>query len=286
MESTCTISVFESSTATGAFFSSNRRRPSGRKASRKKSRRRSAACAGKIVWSSSRSGDHQIYLLTLPDLRTYQLTTNPHVDYYPRISPEGERILFARSQKRWVSERDQRPWDVYLLELSSGKEFLVARNGNFPNWLPDGRHISFLRGDQVLVKALDSEREKVVFDGRRPPYEAEPQTPELSPADSNLLAVTLRGKLSGVFLLHLSSNRYTRFGENGCELTWTPNGRGLIWVESGGRGGTRIFFASLDQQRNQILMDLPSEFSHEYFPKIANDGQSLHLGRVPGRSRT
>ena len=48
---------------------------------------------GKIVWSSSRSGDHQIYLLTLPDLRTYQLTTNPHVDYYPRLSPEGGRIV-------------------------------------------------------------------------------------------------------------------------------------------------------------------------------------------------
>ena len=237
---------------------------------------------GKIVWSSSRSGNHQIYLLTLPDLRTYQLTTHPHVDYYPRISPEGGRILFARSQKRWVSERDQRPWDVYLLELSSGKEFLVARNGNFPNWLPDGRHISFLRGDQVLIKALNSERENVIFDGRRPPYEAEPQTPELSPRDSNLLAVTLRGKLSGVFVLHLSSNRYTRFGENSCELTWTPDGRGLIWVEAGGRGGTCLFYSSLDQTRRHLLMDLPLDFSHEYFPKLSNDGKWLVWGASRG----
>ncbi|MBA4394900.1 MAG: hypothetical protein C0407_15215, partial [Desulfobacca sp.] len=51
----------------------------------------------KIVWSSSRTGNHEIFLMTLPDLRMYQLTHNSYVDYYPRFSPDGESILFCRS---------------------------------------------------------------------------------------------------------------------------------------------------------------------------------------------
>lgn len=237
---------------------------------------------GKLVWSSSRSGTHQIFLLTLPDLKQYQLTSHPHVSYYPRISPDGNRILFARSQQRWVSERDQRPWDVYLFDLGSGKESLVVKNGNFPAWLPDGEHFTFLRGDLVLMKRLGGSKETLLFNGRRPPSEAEPQTPELSPKDPDLLAITLRGKLSGVFLLRLSQNRLTRLGDDSCELTWMPDGRALAWVETGGRGGTQILHSGLDGRGKKVLMDLPLTFSHEYFPKVSNDGKWLVWGASEG----
>ncbi len=237
---------------------------------------------GKLVWSSSRTGTHQIYLLTLPDLRLYQLTNHPHVSYYPRLSPEGNRVLFARSQRRWVSERDQRPWDIYLFDLGTGRETLVVKNGNFPAWRPDGEHLTFLRGDQVLLKKLVGPKEKVLFNGRREPYQAEIQTPELSPRDPDLLALTLRGKLDGVFLLRLSQDRFTHLGGGSCELTWMPDGREVVWVENGGRGGTRIVLSNLEGREKKVLMDLPLSFSHEYFPRVSNDGQWLVWGASEG----
>ena len=63
----------------------------------------------KVVWSSSRSGNHELYLLTLPDLELYRLTHNDRVEFYSRFSPDGKRIVFARSQRLWVSERDLGP---------------------------------------------------------------------------------------------------------------------------------------------------------------------------------
>jgi Tol biopolymer transport system component len=237
---------------------------------------------GKVVWSSSRTGTHQIFMMSLPNLRIYQLTDQPYVNYYPRFSPEGQRVVFARSQRPWVSERDQVPWDVYVLELTGGKERLAARNANFPLWLPDGERILFLRKSAVVIKDLASGREQVVFDGRKPPWDGEPSTPELCPWDPNLLTVTLRGKTEGVFIYNLKQGTYSLVAGTGCESTWKPDRPEIAWVENGGRGGTHLLASPVDRIRSRVLMDLPSPFSHEYFPRFSSDGAWLVWGASRG----
>ncbi|MFH0788221.1 MAG: hypothetical protein V2B13_11490 [Pseudomonadota bacterium] len=237
---------------------------------------------GKVVWGSSRTGSHRIFLMTLPELTIYQLTKHSHVDYHPRFSPEGNRIVFARSQKKWVSERDQLPWDVYLYDLETGKEGLVARNGNFPLWLPDGKRILFLRDHQVVMKDLVSQREKIIFDGRLPPFEGEPSNPELSSENPELLVVALRGKHNGVFLMDLSKGSISFFGKDACEITWLPRSSDLVWVEVGGKGGTLLMTSPSRKVERSIFMDLPFSFSHEYFPRFSRDGQWLIWGASEG----
>ncbi|MEW6185500.1 MAG: hypothetical protein AB1585_07150 [Thermodesulfobacteriota bacterium] len=237
---------------------------------------------GKLVWGSSRTGSHQIFLMTLPELTIYQLTHHPHVDYHPRFSPEGSRIVFARSQRKWVSERDQLPWDIYMYDLETGREKLAASNGNFPFWLPDGQRILFLRDRQVIVKDLITDKESIIFNGRRPPRDAEPSTPELVPLNPDRLAVTLRGKPSGVFLADLSRHRLEMFSENACEITWLPGTSNLVWVEVGGRGGTQLITSPVEKVKKRMFMDLPFSFSHEYFPRFSRDGKWLVWGASEG----
>ncbi|MBI5583907.1 MAG: PD40 domain-containing protein [Deltaproteobacteria bacterium] len=237
---------------------------------------------GKVVWSSSRTGTHQLYLMSLPDLRIYQLTNHPHVNYYPRLSPEGRRVVFARSQRPWVSEREQAPWDVYVLELTGGKEQLIARNGNFPQWLPDGERILFLRKSEVVIKDLPSGREQVIFDGRKPPWAGEPSTPELSPWDPDLLTVTLRGKTEGVFIFNLIQGTHSLVSGTGCESLWRPDRPEIAWVENGGRGGTHLLASPADRLSNRVFMDLPGSFSHEYFPRFSSNGRWLVWGASAG----
>lgn len=98
----------------------------------------------RVVWSSSRTGNHEIYLMTLPEMLTYRLTNNDRVDYFPRFSADGEQVVFARSQHPWVSEREIAPWDIFLLTPADGTERLLARDANYPQWV-DSHHISFLR---------------------------------------------------------------------------------------------------------------------------------------------
>jgi Tol biopolymer transport system component len=237
---------------------------------------------GKVAWSSSRTGTHQLYLMTFPDLRIYQLTDHPHVSYYPRFSPEGGRIVFARSQRPWVSEREQAPWDVYILSLAGGKERLAAKNGNFPLWLPDGERILFVRKDEVVIKDLHTEKEKVIFDGREPPFNGEPSTPEMCPWNPDLITFTLRGKEDGVFILDLKTKRRILVSASGCESTWSPDRREIVWVQNGGRGGTRIMASPADRVQGRVFMDLPFSFSHEYFPRFSADGKWFTWGASEG----
>jgi Tol biopolymer transport system component len=237
---------------------------------------------GKIVWGSSRTRTHQLFLMTLPDLRMYQLTDSPFVSFHPRFSPEGERIVFARSQRPWVSERDQIPWDVYILSLAGGKERLVANNGNFPLWLPDGERILFLRKDEVIVKDLQTEKEKVIFNGRKAPFDGEPSNPEICPWNPALLSFTLRGKTDGVFILDLKTGHRTLVSQSGCEATWRPDRREIVWVENGGRGGTRIMISPAERVGREVFMDLPGSVSHEYFPRFSADGKWFIWGASEG----
>ncbi|MCB2225971.1 MAG: flippase-like domain-containing protein [Desulfarculaceae bacterium] len=229
----------------------------------------------KVVWSSSRSGNHELYLLTLPELKLYRLTSNDRVDYYARFSPDGKRLVFARSQKPWVSERDEIPWDAYVLDLASGKESLAANNANYPQWAGEGK-ISFMRGGQTVLKDLATGKESVIYDASGPPVQGVAQTPELSP-DGKLLAFTARGKQRGTMVYDLASKELRTIA-GGCEITWFPGGQEVLWVENGGHGGNQILASRLSPVKPRVFMDLPGAHSHEYFPRLSPDGRWLVWG--------
>ncbi len=225
----------------------------------------------RIAWSSNHSGNHELYLLTLPGLRLYRLTRNDRVDFFPRFSPDGQELVFARSHKKWVSERNWKLWDVYGLSLASGAEQRIAPNGDYPLWVGPGE-ISFLRGNQVVLRRLDSGKERVIFDSTGPPVSGTIGTPALSPVDRNLLAVAARGGRDGVFVVNLATKRLTKYGP-GCELGWFPGGKRLYWVEPRGRGRTRVMASPLSPVKPKVFMDLPGSHSHEYFVRFSQDGR-------------
>ena len=51
----------------------------------------------------------------------HPITKGEAVDWFPRFSPDGSRILFTRSKKGWVFERDATPRESGL--------YTVARRG-------------------------------------------------------------------------------------------------------------------------------------------------------------
>jgi hypothetical protein len=234
---------------------------------------------GLVTWSSNRSGNHELYLLDLRARTVRRLTRHPHVDFFGRFSPDGRRLVFLRSQREWVSFRDPTAWDVYLIGVDGTGERRLAQGGYSPTWAPDGRAVVFLRGTRVVRLDLDTGRETLVLDaavteGIQGPVE----NPELSP-DGRRLAVTARSaRYDGVAVVDLPGGSLHRLSPGqACQLTWTPAG-GLVWVEPGGRGGTQLMTAPSPAGPRQGLIDLPGPYSHEYFPRLANDGRWLIWG--------
>ena len=111
---------------------------------------------------------------------------------------------------------------------------------------PDGTQISFLRSEREWVSFREDE-------------------------SWDLYVINADGTDERFTYLPLSSSR-------ACQITWVPGRRHLVWIDGEGRGGTHVMHASLDEPREAVLMDLPHDYSHEYFPRITAGGEWMIWG--------
>lgn len=237
--------------------------------------------AGFVVWSSNRGGNHDIWRMDLPGGRVQRLTSDPHVDYFPRVSPDGKRIVFARSREAWVPQRNETPWDAWLLELDTGRATRVAEFANAPAWIDNDTFLFQRRGTQVVARTISTGAEQVCAESGRGdiPAGALLETPHYNAATRQLVA-TLRGPVRTTALIDEGS-RMRRI-DNGCQIHWTPDGAQFLGT---GRGRMHTGFWLTDPRtlRSTLLFDSPTDWSHEYFPKLSPDGKWLVFGASQGK---
>lgn len=233
----------------------------------------------RIVWSSNRSGNHELYLLDLASRSLRRLTSHPNVDFFPRFSPNGRQIVFLRSQREWVSFRDSSAWDLFVISADGTGEQRIAQGGYHPSWTMDGRAIIFHRDARVFRYEVASRSESLLFDGEKEVAGIKESGDfELAP-DQRHLAFALRRPFEGAAVFDLDTHRLSPLTQvQACQTTWAPDGRSLVWVETGGLGGTRLMTGNPGGTERRVLMDLPGAYSHEYFPKLSNDGGWLIWG--------
>jgi hypothetical protein len=237
---------------------------------------------GFIVWSSNRSGNHDIFMLSMPDLLITRLTDHSNVDYFPRISPDGKKIVFSRSQLPWVSQRDYIPWDVYMLDIESRRETLIAKNGNTPTWSEDGKMIYFQRNAKEFIKYnLDTQKEHLIFKSGVPPIPNDVilETPNFN-MQKRKLAVTIRGS-KRMTAIYSEDGEFIKI-DAGCQISWAPDYTYLYYVDHIGKQGN-AFFKYYPQTKKRIKwFALDNIFRHRYFPKVSNNGHYLVFGASIG----
>ncbi len=240
---------------------------------------------GLIAWSTSRIGNHDIFVMKTDGSAVRALTKGEHVDWYPRFSRDGARILFTRSKKGWVSEKDaNRPekWDLYTM-TPQGKELkLVVKDASWGVWIGDDK-VLFARGTKVLTRELAGDKEELLVDSAKVASlgGADLQNPHLS-QDGKHLAITLRGARRETGIFELASKAWTKTGE-GCQINWFPAGDRIIWINPSGNGGSEVFSVPVTGGKltkehayeEMRYIDIPGRRSHEYFPQLDRGGKWL-----------
>lgn len=253
---------------------------------------------GKIVWSTSRANSkHDIWIMNADATHPKALTQSNQVDWFPRISPDGTKVLFNRSKSGWVSEdqaSDPEKWDLWMIDIDGRNEQLVVSNATWGTFRPDAKNIVFSRASKVFLMDLESKKETMILDGEKA-FNTKGvilQEPNMSP-DGKHIAMTLRGSLRETGVWDIEKKIWTKSG-GGCQIDWYADGSRLYRVNSTGNGGTAApseilwfnvkdgkpvekigFFGIPEAVR---LMDLPGRRSHEYFPKVSPDGKWLVWG--------
>lgn len=93
-----------------------------------------------LVYESRASGNSEIMRIDLADGSVVNLTNSPFADQYPRVSPEGSRILFQ-------SNRDLN-FEIYVMNADGSSPRNLTANAaddRFASWTPDGESIVWSR---------------------------------------------------------------------------------------------------------------------------------------------
>jgi Tol biopolymer transport system component len=243
---------------------------------------------GTIVWSSSRVGNHDLFTMKTDGSGVKRITEGDAVDWFPRFSPDGTKILFCRSKKGWVSERDANngdKWDIFTVNPDGSQPTKVIDNGSWASWI-GGDEVIFARGTKILRTKLGSGKETELVDSASVPdlNGAELQQPELS-RDGKYIAITLRGSKRETGIWDVAKKTWRQTGL-GCQINWTPDGSAIYWVNPTGNGGSEVFRMPIKDGKpakeftddDLRFMDMPGRRSHEYFPQLSADGKWMVWG--------
>jgi len=241
-----------------------------------------AKLKGFAVWSSNRNGNHDILKMTLPDMVISRLTTHSYTEYYPRVSPDGTKILFSRSHEAYVSQRNVVAWDLYLLDLDSNIEKLISEFSTNGSWL-NNNEITFLKnGNSVIRYNIDSINSETLYQSglnNSMPGGALIATPSFNPFTQQLVFTGLQSDIGsntgywGTALYREDQNILPIY--NGCQIFWSSQGDLLYQVIGSSKGGNQFATINLETLQPSPWLDLDGEFSHEYFPKTSNTDTHL-----------
>jgi TolB protein len=206
-----------------------------------------AARTGKEQWrillTSNREGDSEIYSVRADGSAARRLTRNPGFDGFASWSPNGRKILYYSQVRRtgWSG-------GIVMNADGSGKRRLVA-NGS---WSPDGRRIVYgWKGDgngEIYVMNADGSGGHVVV--ARP--STEEWSPEWSPTGRTIAFVTDRDGNREIYGMNVDGSGQRnltrnpqRDGEDGTRFFWSPDGSRIAFVTNRDRD-TEVYVMNAD----------------------------------------
>ncbi len=191
----------------------------------------------RMIFVSSRDGDHELYFLEIESGRIQKLTENDYYDNHPKFTNDGEKIVF-------LSERNG-IYQIFSMNVNgSGQTQLTFDDGGGSNpiWSPDGQLILFSSSQNSKQESMLGNNELFLInqDGsdliQITDYETNTLRPSWSPDGQFILFESdreaIRGHVLKLYLLDLETGETKRFVNidlNGYpELLEYPESREMV----------------------------------------------------------
>ena len=222
----------------------------------------------RIVFTSNRDGDWDIYSMDINGDNLLQLTNHPASDEYPACSPDGRRIAFT--SERGVTH------DLYVMD-SDGDNVIRLTHDNFyesrPSWSPDGTRIAFgnfrIGVGNSEIYAMDADGTNLT---RLAKHNWHDVVPSWSPDGSKMAFVSFRdggfNTPQHIFVMNADgTGRRNLTGDTHLRRNWGPT-----WSLDGRKIAFRSRFFDVPPRRDIFV--------------ITADGKELKQLTEDGRSRS
>jgi Tol biopolymer transport system component len=233
----------------------------------------------RVVFASNRTGDFEIYVLTLGSSGVpVRLTSAPGRDAHPMFSPDGTRIAFQSPREPGGHT------NLYLMRADGTDQRRLTTHAGFagvPAWSPDGRRVLYQWTPtfgsvkwRVMLLALDGSAPRELTDGT-----ANDQVPNWAPdgrrfvffsdrsGRDQLYSMTLDGAIAPL----TTGNAANRSG------AWSPDGRRIAFKSerTGPQAATFLMNADGTDQRRLGTID-----SGHGVPFFSPDGRQVLITKT------
>lgn len=190
----------------------------------------------KIVFTSLRDGNREIYVMDRGGRNQKRVTVNRITDVQPTWSPDGKKIAF-------VSNRNQGYFQIWVMDADGGNPVRLTNGVRDvkPDWSPDGKKIAY--GGILHPKDLDNSPH-VIFvmdaDGKneRQLIDESGASPSWSPDGKRLAFVSSRhGDISQIYVMDADGRHQRRITDDLVDKltpSWSPDGKRIAYASGNG----------------------------------------------------
>ena len=223
----------------------------------------------RIVFSSDRDGDYEIYSMHPDGSDVKRLTNNSGYDDLPAWSPDGKKIAF-------VSDRHGSP-EIYVMNSDGSRvRRLTEDNGPdnaLPAWSPDGGRIAYSseRGGNREIYVMDADGSHQVNLTNDPGYDS---SPHWSPDGQRIVFNSRRDGNLEIYVMDADGSNQTRLTRNATSdefPAWSPDGSRIAF--SSNRTGRRGIYVMEPNGDNPV--QITGDAFRDFWPSWSPDGSRI-----------